>query len=61
MILHGTGDAMGYKNGEWEFNFVGENIHHDLKKLGRLEAIRIDESLFYFAFNKKFTYPTYMS
>lgn len=39
MLLHGVGDAMGYKNGKWEFNFVGEDIHQELKNLGGVQSL----------------------
>ncbi|XP_033630075.1 protein ADP-ribosylarginine hydrolase-like [Asterias rubens] len=41
MVLSGVGDAMGYKSGDWEFNFVGQDIHHELRKLGGLKALKI--------------------
>ena len=31
MLLHAVGDAMGYKNGKWEFTFSGVDIHEELK------------------------------
>ena len=41
MVLSGVGDAMGYKNGEWEFNFVGASIHKELEQLGGIEKLSI--------------------
>ena len=41
MVLAGVGDAMGYKNGEWEFNFVGENIHKAVKSLGGVRKLKV--------------------
>jgi len=41
MVLAGVGDAMGYKCGQWEFNFVGENIHKEVRKLGGVEKLNI--------------------
>ncbi|XP_013411174.1 protein ADP-ribosylarginine hydrolase isoform X2 [Lingula anatina] len=41
MVLSGVGDAMGYKNGKFEFNFVGEDIHKEVKKLGGISKLKI--------------------
>lgn len=41
MLLSGVGDAMGYKDGHWEFCFVGEEIHKELKKLGGVKKLKI--------------------
>lgn len=41
MILGGTGDALGYKNGDWEFCTSGEYIHKKLKELGGVQRIRV--------------------
>lgn len=41
MILAAVGDAMGYKNGEWEFNFLGEVIHKEVEKLGGVDKLKI--------------------
>ena len=41
MILSGVGDAMGYKNGEWEFNYDGSKIHEELQRLGGLSKLNI--------------------
>ncbi|EFC35297.1 hypothetical protein NAEGRDRAFT_54990, partial [Naegleria gruberi] len=30
-VLTAVGDAIGYRNGTWEFNFSGERIHKELK------------------------------
>ena len=61
MILHGVGDAMGYKNGEWEFNFSSEEIHKELEKLGGVESLHIDKSFampfFFFCFSSLFFHP----
>ena len=32
MVLSGVCDAMGYRNGRWEFTRNGEAIHQELKK-----------------------------
>ncbi|XP_052767910.1 uncharacterized protein LOC128208392 [Mya arenaria] len=42
MVLSGTGDALGYKNGNWEFCHSGEEIHRELGKLGGLEKIQVN-------------------
>ena len=41
MILAGVGDAMGYKNGKWEFCFDGEKIHSEVEELGGIENLHI--------------------
>ena len=41
MILAAVGDAMGYKNGKWEFCFDGEKIHSEVEKLGGIEKLHI--------------------
>ncbi|XP_038161384.1 protein ADP-ribosylarginine hydrolase-like [Cyprinodon tularosa] len=41
MVLSGAGDALGYRNGSWEFNFSGPDIHSELQKLGGLEKIKV--------------------
>lgn len=43
MVLSGVGDAFGYKNGEWEFCHSGELIHENLKELGGVDKIKVDE------------------
>ncbi len=42
MVLSGTGDAIGYKNGSWEFCRSGQRIHEELEKLGVLEKISVN-------------------
>ena len=42
MVLAGVGDAIGYKNGEWEFCRSGERIHEHLKQLGGLDKIVVN-------------------
>ena len=41
MVLSGVGDAIGYKNGEWEFTRNGSTIHEELKKLGGLKELNV--------------------
>ena len=41
MILSGVGDALGYKNGSWEFCHSGKAIHDELKQLGGLEKLDV--------------------
>lgn len=41
MVLSAVGDALGYKNGEWEFCHSGEAIHWELQSLGGLKNIDI--------------------
>jgi len=33
MLLAGVGDAMGYKNGSWEFNYSSILIHKEMMEL----------------------------
>lgn len=42
MVLAGVGDAIGYKNGEWEFCHSGQRIHDALLALGGLEKISVN-------------------
>ena len=42
MVLAGVGDALGYKNGSWEFCRSGERIHAELAKLGGLDKISVN-------------------
>ena len=41
MIISGVGDAMGYRNGLWEFTDSGPTIHKDLADLGGLNNLTI--------------------
>jgi hypothetical protein len=40
MILSGVGDAMGYKNGDWEFTTNGFIIHNEMMKLTNNKGIQ---------------------
>lgn len=42
MVLAGVGDAIGYKNGEWEFCRSGRRIHDHLQQLGGLDKIVVN-------------------
>ncbi len=42
MVLSGVGDAIGYKNGEWEFCRSGQRIHQQLEKIGGLDQLRVN-------------------
>ena len=42
MVLSGVGDAVGYRNGVWEFCHSGANIHAALRQLGGLAQITVD-------------------
>ena len=42
MVLSGVGDALGYKNGDWEFCHSGIAIHEELNNLGGLDNIKIN-------------------
>ena len=41
MVLSGVGDALGYKNGSWEFCRSGERIHAEAKELGGIENVHV--------------------
>lgn len=41
MVLSGVGDALGFYNGQWEFNFNGEEIHSQLAAMGGLDKINV--------------------
>ncbi|KAL3876720.1 hypothetical protein ACJMK2_034522, partial [Sinanodonta woodiana] len=41
MVLSGAGDALGYKNGEWEFCHSGRKIHDELEKMGGIENVKV--------------------
>ena len=41
MILSGAGDALGYKNCEWEFCRRGKLIHAQVEELGGVEALDV--------------------
>jgi ADP-ribosylarginine hydrolase len=44
MVLHAVGDAMGYKNGSWEFKFSGVDIHEELGELGGISKLKLNPS-----------------
>ena len=41
MILSGVGDAMGFKNGNWEFCHSGTAIHAEALTLGGINKLNI--------------------
>ncbi|XP_040296185.1 ADP-ribosylarginine hydrolase isoform X2 [Bufo bufo] len=41
MVLSGAGDALGYRNGQWEFCTKGSKIHAALAELGGIENIDV--------------------
>ena len=41
MVLAGVGDALGYRNGKWEFNLDGHKIHEELRSMGGLSKLTI--------------------
>ncbi|XP_035660278.1 protein ADP-ribosylarginine hydrolase-like [Branchiostoma floridae] len=41
MVLSGVGDALGYKNGDWEFCHSGPAILKALKEMGGLEKVKV--------------------
>ncbi|KAL4240863.1 hypothetical protein ACF0H5_001648 [Mactra antiquata] len=42
MVLSGVGDALGYKNGNWEFCNSGKEIHDELKSLGGVDKLKVN-------------------
>ena len=45
MVLSGVGDALGYKQGDWEFSRSGPEIHEELSEMGGLEKLSIESKL----------------
>ena len=45
MVLAGVGDAIGYKNGDWEFCPSGAVIHAELAALGGIKNIQVTPEL----------------
>lgn len=41
LLLSAAGDALGFKNRNWEFCRKGKVIHSELQDLGGLDAIRL--------------------
>lgn len=41
MVLSGAGDALGYKNGSWEFCHNGKEILKELISLGGIKALNV--------------------
>lgn len=46
MVLAGVGDAMGFKCGDWEFNYNGEKIHEEAKAMGGVKRLCIRKPTF---------------
>jgi hypothetical protein len=46
MIASGIGDALGYRNGSWEFCESGAAIHAELTKLGGLSKLKISRTCY---------------
>ena len=42
MVLSGVGNALGYKDGQWEFCSSGKQIHAELKMLGGLSNLKVE-------------------
>ena len=41
MVLGGVGDAIGFYNEKWEFNFCGKDIHKECDKLGGVKKLKV--------------------
>jgi ADP-ribosylarginine hydrolase len=41
MVASGIGDALGFRNGSWEFCRSGAAIHKELAELGGLSNLKI--------------------
>lgn len=46
MVLSAAGDALGYKNGEWEICRSGRDIQRELRNMGGIQAIHVKRKLF---------------
>jgi len=42
VVLSGVGDAIGYRNGWWEFCRSGADIHAELCQLGGLAQLTVE-------------------
>ena len=42
VVLSGVGDAIGYRNGMWEFCNSGAKIHSQLHHLGGLSQLTVE-------------------
>ncbi|ESO82002.1 hypothetical protein LOTGIDRAFT_170414 [Lottia gigantea] len=41
MVLSGSGDAIGYRHGKWEFCLDGRQIHKELQEMGGIAKINV--------------------
>lgn len=46
MVLSAAGDALGYKNGEWEICQSGRDIQREVRNMGGLQAIHVKRKQF---------------
>jgi ADP-ribosylarginine hydrolase len=44
--LSAVGDCIGYRNGIWEFNKDGVDIHKQVERLGGIEELKVDKNSF---------------
>ena len=52
MVLSGTGDSLGYKNGSWEFCHSGVDIYKELQSLGGLNKVNIKRKIFMYCLGR---------
>ena len=41
MVLSGVGDAIGFRNGRWEFCHSGPEIHKECEMMGGVSSLKV--------------------